>query len=57
MEKQVTLSISELEAIFKAGIELENQCWEIAYCRREEITTPNFDEYMKEVHNIDIHQR
>jgi hypothetical protein len=54
MEKQITLSISELEAIFKAGIEYENQCWEVAYGERDEIDALDFDEYMKEVHNIEI---
>ena len=54
MEKQVTLSISELKNIFKAGIELENQCWEVAYGERDEIDALDFGEYMKEIHDIEI---
>ena len=55
MEKQVTLSISELKNIFKAGMELENQ-WTKLECidNIEKITAPDFGEYMKEIHDIEI---
>jgi hypothetical protein len=54
MEKHVILSISELKAIFKAGMELEHQWMEMDMDKRDEITAPNFDEYMKEIHDIEI---
>lgn len=54
MEKQVTLSISELKAIFKAGMELEKQRMEMELEEREEIDTLDFGEYMKEIHDIEI---
>ena len=54
MEKQVTLSIDDLLSIFKAGIEYENQCWEMGLGTREERDALDFGEYMKEVHNIEI---
>jgi hypothetical protein len=54
MEKQVTLSISELKAIFKAGIELEHQWMSIYLEERDEIDALDFGEYMKEIHDIEI---
>jgi hypothetical protein len=54
MEKQVTLSISELKNIFKAGMELENQWMEMELEEIEEIDALDFGEYMKEIHDIEI---
>jgi hypothetical protein len=54
MEKQVTLSISELINIFKAGMVWENQWMEMGLEEREEIDAPDFGEYMEEVHDIEI---
>jgi hypothetical protein len=54
MERQVTLSISELKNIFKAGMELADQWTEMDTDERDEIDALDFGEYMKEVHNIEI---
>jgi hypothetical protein len=54
MEKHVILSISELKAIFKAGMEYENQFWETMYEESEELASLNFEKYMKEIHDIEI---
>jgi hypothetical protein len=54
MEIHVILSISELKAIFKAGMELEHQWMEMDLEEREEIDALDFGEYMKEIHDIEI---
>lgn len=48
MEKEVTLTVSQLREIFIAGGEFEKQNIEFDLDEREEIDAPDFGELMKE---------
>jgi hypothetical protein len=54
MTDKVELTLQQLRNLFIAGETFESNVIDVDMCEKDEVTEPDFDEYLKEVLDIEI---